>query len=46
MVTKQLVTLTEGDVMDIDESLFRQGIVKAKRFGEMQIPSDFVMYKQ
>ena len=40
MVTKQLVTLTEGDVMDIDESLFRQGVVKAKRFGEMQIPSE------
>ena len=40
MVNKQLVTLTEGDVMDIDESLFRQGIVKAKRFGEMQIPSE------
>jgi len=40
MVTKQLVTLTEGDVMDIDESLFRQGIVKAKRFGEMKIPSE------
>ncbi len=40
MITKQLVTLTEGDVMDIDESLFRQGIVKAKRFGEMQIPSE------
>ena len=40
MVNKQLVTLTEVDVMDIDESLFRQGIVKAKRFGEMQIPSE------
>lgn len=40
MITKQLVTLTDGDVMDIDESLFRQGIVKAKRFGEMQIPSE------
>ncbi len=40
MITKQLVTLTQGDVMDIDESLFRQGIVKAKRFGEMQIPSE------
>ena len=40
MLTKQLVTLTQGDVMDIDESLFRQGIVKAKRFGEMQIPSE------
>jgi predicted polyphosphate/ATP-dependent NAD kinase len=40
MVTKQLVTLTEADVMDIDESLFRDGIVKAKRYGEMLIPSE------
>jgi predicted polyphosphate/ATP-dependent NAD kinase len=40
MVTKELVTLTTGDVMDIDENLFRQGIVKAKRYTEMQIPSE------
>ena len=40
MVTKELVTLTTGDVMDIDETLFRQGIVKAKRYSEMQIPSE------
>jgi len=40
MITGQLVTLTEADVMDIDESLFRQGVVKAKRYGEMQIPSE------
>jgi len=40
MVTKQLVTLTEADVMDIDEGLFRQGVVKAKRYGEMKIPSE------
>ena len=40
MITNQLVSLTEADVMDIDESLFRQGIVKAKRFGEMQVPSE------
>jgi predicted polyphosphate/ATP-dependent NAD kinase len=40
MITKQLVTLTTGDVMDIDESLFREGIIKAKRFGEIQIPSE------
>ncbi|MDO6445610.1 ATP-NAD kinase family protein [Colwellia sp. 1_MG-2023] len=40
MVTNQLVTLTEADVMDIDESLFRQGIVKAKRFGEMKVPCE------
>ena len=40
MITKQLVTLTTGDVMDIDENLFRQGVVKAKRYGEMKIPSE------
>lgn len=40
MVTNQLVTLTEADVMDIDENLFRDGIVKAKRYGEMKIPSE------
>jgi predicted polyphosphate/ATP-dependent NAD kinase len=40
MITKELVTLTTGDVMDIDESLFRDGIVKAKRYSEMQIPSE------
>ena len=40
MLTNQLVSLTDADVMDIDENLFRQGIVKAKRFGEMQVPSE------
>ena len=40
MVNKQLVSLTDADVMDIDESLFREGVVKAKRYGEMQIPSE------
>ena len=40
LVTNQLVTLADADVMDIDESLFRQGVVKAKRYGEMQIPCE------
>ena len=40
MLTNQLVSLMTADVMDIDESLVRQGIVKAKRFGEMTIPSE------
>lgn len=40
LVTNELVTLTDADVMDIDESLFRQGVVKAKRYGEMQIPCE------
>lgn len=39
MLTNQLVSLTDADVMDIDESLFREGVVKAKRFGEMTIPA-------
>lgn len=40
MITNQLVSVVEADVMDIDESQFRQGIVKAKRFGEMTIPCE------
>jgi predicted polyphosphate/ATP-dependent NAD kinase len=39
MVTNQLVSVMERDVMDIDETLFRDGIVKAKRYGEMQVPA-------
>lgn len=40
MVNKELVTLSSGDVMDIDENLFREGVVKAKRYSEMLIPSE------
>jgi len=40
MITHQLVSVMERDVMDIDESLFRQGVVKAKRYGEMQVPAE------
>lgn len=40
MLTNQLVSLMSADVMDIDEELFRQGAVKAKRYGEMVIPSE------
>ncbi len=40
IITNQLVTLSQADVMDIDEGLFRSGIVKAKRYGEMQIPRE------
>nr|WP_220493883.1 ATP-NAD kinase family protein [Shewanella sp. SG41-4] len=35
----ELVSLMSADVMDIDEIAFRQGIVKAKRFGEMTVPA-------
>ncbi|WP_105168715.1 ATP-NAD kinase family protein [Pseudoalteromonas sp. T1lg23B] len=40
LVTGELVTLSEADVMDIDEEAFRQGTVRAKRYGEMQVPSE------
>jgi predicted polyphosphate/ATP-dependent NAD kinase len=40
LVKGELVTLGEADVMDIDEEAFRQGTVKAKRYGEMQVPSE------
>ncbi|MEI8625158.1 ATP-NAD kinase family protein [Pseudoalteromonas sp. B137] len=45
LVKGELVTLADADVMDIDEDAFRQGTVKAKRYGEMQTPSE-VSYMQ
>lgn len=38
LVTNQLTTVLHADVMDIDESLFRQGEVRAKRYGELLVP--------
>ncbi|KZN31744.1 ATP-NAD kinase [Pseudoalteromonas luteoviolacea CPMOR-2] len=45
LINGELVTLADADVMDIDETAFRQGTVKAKRYGEMQVPSE-VRYVQ
>lgn len=40
LVNGQLSSLKRADVMDIDEALFRQGKVKAQRFGDMLIPAE------
>ncbi|MDO6639102.1 MULTISPECIES: ATP-NAD kinase family protein [unclassified Shewanella] len=40
LLKRELVSLMDADVMDIDEVAFRQGVVKAKRYGEMQVPAE------
>lgn len=40
MIKKELVSLLETSVMDIDEDAFREGVVRAKQYGEMQVPAE------
>lgn len=36
----ELISLMSADVMDIDEVAFREGKVRARRFGEMLVPAE------
>lgn len=40
LLKNQLVSLLNAAVMDIDEEAFRQGSVRAKQYGEMQVPAE------
>lgn len=40
MIRGELVSVHEAQVMDIDEVAFRQGTVRAKRYGEMKVPTE------
>ncbi|NVJ66270.1 MAG: ATP-NAD kinase family protein [Gammaproteobacteria bacterium] len=40
LLNNELVSVVEASVMDIDESAFRQGQVRAKKYGEMLVPAE------
>ena len=40
IISGKAARLIEADVMDIDEEAFRQGVVKARRYGGLWVPQD------
>jgi predicted polyphosphate/ATP-dependent NAD kinase len=40
VIQGEIVSVSDAQVMDIDEALFRKGKVNARQFGEMQVPTE------